>query len=110
MSNGNLRDAIPSHNEDAEIATLGAVLIDPEALPTIIPLLRAEDFYRGAHQRIHEGVLALFDRGQSIDLITLSDELRARGTLELCGGGAYISRLTSAVPTSANVEYYARIV
>jgi replicative DNA helicase len=110
MSNGNLRDAIPSHNEDAEIATLGAVLIDPEALPTIIPLLRAEDFYRGAHQRIYEGVLALFDRGQSIDLITLSDELRARGTLELCGGGAYISRLTSAVPTSANVEYYARIV
>jgi len=110
MSNGNLRDAIPSHNEDAEIATLGAVLIDPEALPTIIPLLRADDFYRGAHQRIYEGVLALFDRGQSIDLITLSDELRARGTLELCGGGAYISRLTSAVPTSANVEYYARIV
>jgi replicative DNA helicase len=110
MSSGSLKDAIPSHNEDAEIATLGAVLIDPEALPTIIPLLRAEDFYRGAHQRIYEGVLALFDRGQSIDLITLSDELRARGTLELCGGGAYISRLTSAVPTSANVEYYARIV
>jgi len=110
MSTGNLRDAIPSHNEDAEIATLGAVLIDAEALPTIIPLLRPEDFYRGAHQRIYEAVLALFDRGQSIDLITLTDELRARGTLEICGGGAYISRLTSAVPTSANVEFYARIV
>ncbi|MGO9309200.1 MAG: DnaB-like helicase N-terminal domain-containing protein, partial [Spirochaetia bacterium] len=110
MSTGNLRDAIPSHNEEAEIATLGAVFIDAEALPSIIPLLRPEDFYRGAHQRIYEAVLALFDRGQSIDLITLSDELRARGTLELCGGGAYVSRLTSAVPTSANVEYYARIV
>jgi replicative DNA helicase len=110
MSAGNLKDAVPSHNEDAEIATLGAVLIDAEALPTIIPLLRPDDFYRGAHQRIYEGVLALFDRGQSIDLITLSDELRARGTLDLCGGSAYISRLTSAVPTSANVEYYARIV
>ena len=110
MSAGNLKDAIPSHNEEAEIATLGAVLIDAEALPTIIPLLRAEDFYRGAHQRIYEAVLALFDRGQSIDLITLTDELRSRGTLELCGGGAYISRLTSAVPTSANVEFYARIV
>jgi len=110
MSTGNLRDAIPSHNEEAEIATLGAVLIDAEALPTIIPLLRPEDFYRGAHQRIYEAVLALFDRGQSIDLITLTDELRTRGTLELCGGGAYISRLTSAVPTSANVEFYARIV
>jgi len=110
MSTGNLRDAITSHNEEAEIATLGAVLIDAEALPTIIPLLRPEDFYRGAHQRIYEAVLALFDRGQSIDLITLTDELRTRGTLELCGGGAYISRLTSAVPTSANVEFYARIV
>jgi replicative DNA helicase len=110
VSTGNLRDAIPSHNEEAEIATLGAVLIDAEALPAIIPLLRPEDFYRSAHQRIYEAVLALFDRGQSIDLITLSDELRARGTLELCGGGAYVSRLTSAVPTSANVEYYARIV
>jgi replicative DNA helicase len=110
MSTGNLRDAIPSHNEEAEIATLGAVLIDAEALPTIIPLLRPEDFYRGAHQRIYEAVLALFDRGQSIDLITLTDELRSRGTLELCGGGAYVSRLTSAVPTSANVEFYARIV
>ena len=110
MSTGNLKDAIPSHNEEAAIATLGAVLIDAEALPTIIPLLRPEDFYRGAHQRIYEAVLALFDRGQSIDLITLTDELRTRGTLELCGGGAYISRLTSAVPTSANVEFYARIV
>jgi replicative DNA helicase len=110
MSDGNLKDAVPSHNEEAEIATLGAVLIDPEALPTIIPLLRPEDFYRGAHQRIFEAVLSLFDRGQSIDLITLSDELRTRGTLEICGGGAYISRLTSAVPTSANVEFYARIV
>jgi replicative DNA helicase len=110
MSTGSLKDAVPSHNEDAEIATLGAVLIDAEALPTIIPLLRPEDFYRGAHQRIYEAVLALFDRGQSIDLITLTDELRARGTLELCGGGAYVSRLTSAVPTSANVEFYARIV
>jgi len=110
VSTGNLKDAIPSHNEEAEIATLGAVLIDAEALPAIIPLLRPEDFYRGAHQRIYEAVLALFERGQSIDLITLSDELRTRGTLELCGGGAYVSRLTSAVPTSANVEYYARIV
>ena len=110
MSSGSLRDAVPSHNDEAEVATLGAVLIDAEALPAIIHLVRPEDFYKGAHQRIYEAVLALFDRGQSIDLITLSEELRARGTLELCGGPAYVSRLTSAVPTSANVEFYARIV
>jgi replicative DNA helicase len=110
MSAGSLKDAIPSHNDEAEVATLGAVLMDTEALPAIIHLVRPEDFYKGAHQRIYEAVLALFDRGQSIDLITLSEELRARGTLELCGGPAYVSRLTSAVPTSANVEFYARIV
>jgi replicative DNA helicase len=110
MSSGSLRDAVPSHNDEAEVATLGAVLIDAEALDAIIHLVRPEDFYKGAHQRIYEAVLALYDRGQSIDLITLSEELRARGTLELCGGPAYVSRLTSAVPTSANVEFYARIV
>jgi len=109
-SPGSLRDAIPSHNEEAEIATLGAALIDAESLSELIPLVRPEDFYKGAHQRIYEGILSLFDRGQSIDLITLADELRARGTLESCGGMAYISHLTSAVPTSANAEFYARIV
>src|SRR5208337_951533 len=71
---------------------------------------RSEDFYKGAHQRIYEAILSLFDRGQSIDLITLAEELRSRGALEQCGGAAYVSSLTSAVPTSANVEYYARIV
>jgi replicative DNA helicase len=110
MSSANLRDSVPSHNDEAEVACLGAVLIDPEALPTIIHLVRPEDFYKAAHQRIYEAVLGLFDRGQSIDLITLTDELRARGALEQCGGLASISRLTSAVPTSANVEFYAKIV
>ncbi len=110
MSSVSLRDSVPSHNEEAETACLGAVLIDPEALPAIIHLVRPEDFYKAAHQKIYEAVLALFDRGQSIDLITLTDELRGRGALEQCGGLAAVSRLTSAVPTSANVEYYARIV
>ena len=110
MSSANLRDSVPSHNDEAEVACLGALLIDAEALPAIIHLVRPEDFYKAAHQRIYEAVLGLFDRGQSIDLITLTDELRARGSLEQCGGLAAISRLTSAVPTSANVEYYAKIV
>jgi replicative DNA helicase len=110
MSSANLRDSVPSHNDEAEVACLGAVLIDPEALPSIIHLVRPEDFYKAAHQRIYEAVLGLFDRGQSIDLITLTDELRARGSLEQCGGLASISHLTSAVPTSANVEFYAKIV
>jgi replicative DNA helicase len=105
-----LKDAVPVHNDEAEVAALGAILIDPEALPTVSHLIRPEDFYKSAHQKIYEALLSLFDKGQSVDLITLADELRARGSLEQCGGVAAISRLTSAVPTSANIEYYARIV
>jgi replicative DNA helicase len=111
MSSGaNPRDAAAVHNDEAEVATLGALLLDPEALPTVSHLVRSEDFYKSAHQRIYEALYTLFDRGQTVDLITLAEELRVRGALEQCGGVAYISRLTSAVPTSANIEYYARIV
>ena len=105
-----LRDSIPPHNIDAEVATLGALLLDPEALSTVLRYLRAEDFYRAAHRKVYQAILALFDRNEAIDLITLCDELGRVGELEACGGMARISQLTSAVPTSANVEYYARIV
>ena len=105
-----LRDSIPPHNIDAEVATLGALLLDPEALSTVLRYLRADDFYRAAHRKVYQAILSLFDRNEAIDLITLCDELGRVGELEACGGMARISQLTSAVPTSANVEYYARIV
>ena len=105
-----LRDSIPPHNIDAEVATLGALLLDPEALSTVLRYLRADDFYRGAHRKVYQAILSLFDRNEAIDLITLCDELGRVGELEACGGMARVSQLTSAVPTSANVEYYARIV
>jgi replicative DNA helicase len=105
-----LRDSVPPHNIDAEVATLGALLLDPEALSTVLRYLRADDFYRGAHRKVYQAILALFDRNEAIDLITLCDELGRAGELEACGGMARVSQLTSAVPTSANVEYYARIV
>lgn len=105
-----LRDSVPPHNIDAEVATLGALLLDPEALSTVLRYLRADDFYRAAHRKVYQAILALFDRNEAIDLITLCDELGRVGELEACGGTTRISQLTSAVPTSANVEYYARIV
>ena len=105
-----LRDSIPPHNIDAEVATLGALLLDPEALSTVLRYLRADDFYRAAHRKVYQAILALFDRNEAIDLITLCDELGRVGELEACGGMARVSQFTSAVPTSANVEYYARIV
>lgn len=110
VASGQLKDKVPPHNNDAEIATLGAILLDPEALGQVLGHLRPSDFYRNAHARIFEAVLALYERGEEIDLITLTQELRTRSALEGVGGAGYVSSLTSAVPTSANVEYYARIV
>ena len=98
------------HQDEAELATLGALLIDMDSMETVSKLLRPFDFYRPAHRHIYDAMLALFNSGMSIDLITLVDELRANRGLWKAGGLSYVSRLTSAVPTSANVEYYARIV
>lgn len=107
---GRLKDAVPPHNEEAEAATLGALLLDPEALSTVLRFLRPDDFYHVGHNKIYESILELFSRNEAIDLITLTEELKASDNLERTGGAPYISQLTSSVPTSANVEYYARIV
>ncbi len=105
-----LKDKIPPHNNDAEMATLGALLLDPEALAVVLRYLRADDFYKLAHQKIFTAIVTLFEESQGVDLLTLTEELRSEGTLDSAGGTAYVSTLTSVVPTSANVEYYAKIV
>ncbi len=105
-----LKDKIPPHNNDAEMATLGALLLDPDALGIVFRYLRADDFYKLAHQKIFTAIVGLFEEGRGVDLLTLSDELRSTGTLDSAGGTGYVSTLTSVVPTSANVEYYAKIV
>jgi replicative DNA helicase len=110
MANESLKDKVPPHNLEAETATLGAILLDSEALGRVLGYVRAEDFYRNAHKRIFQGIINLFERSEEIDLITLTHELRNEGALETVGGASYVSSLTSAVPTAANVEYYARIV
>ncbi|MFO8042217.1 MAG: replicative DNA helicase [Alkalispirochaeta sp.] len=101
---------LPPHNIDAEVASLGSILLDAPAITRVVDYVRPGDFYRQAHGKIFEAILHLWDRGESIDLITLTSELQATGQLDRIGGAAYISSLTTAVPTSANVEYYAQIV
>ena len=110
MAEVNLKDHIPPHNLEAEVATLGALLLDPEAIGEVIRFLRTDDFYKRGHRKIFQAMLDLFNRGEAIDLITLTEELKSNNALESCGGAAYLSSLTSAVPTSANIEYYAKIV
>jgi replicative DNA helicase len=105
-----LKDKIPPHSIDAETATLGALLLDPGAIDTALRFLRPNDFYKSAHKQIFDAILSLYNRGEAVDLITLTEELKTLGRLDTCGGPGYISGLTSAVPTSANIEYYAKIV
>lgn len=105
-----LKDKVPPHNTEAEQAVLGAVLLDPDSVPVILRYLRAEDFYVNANRDIFAAVISLYEKGQKADLITLTDELRSLGTLEHAGGPGYVAGLTTVTPSSANVEYYARIV
>lgn len=110
MADSLLADRVPPHNDEAEVATLGAILIDPEALARVIGHVRGQDFYRASHSRVFNAMIELWERGEAVDLITVTDALTTSGELDTAGGAAYISNLPTAVPTSANVEYYARIV
>ncbi|GAW93716.1 replicative DNA helicase [Calderihabitans maritimus] len=103
-------EKVPPHSLDAEQSVLGSLLIEPQAVYSVMEILRPDDFYREAHKIIYEVILALTDRGEPVDLVMVTEELRRRGSLEKVGGASYIAGLSSAVPTAANVEYYARIV
>jgi replicative DNA helicase len=98
------------HNLDAEKSVLGAILIHNEAFNHAAELIDARDFFRDAHRRIFDRMVALSERGDAIDFITLKDELSRAGDLDEVGGPAYLASLADGVPRSANVEYYARIV
>ncbi len=105
-----LKDSVPPHNLDAEKAVLGSVLLNPDCLPTVLELLRGRDFFRTGHKKVFDSMVSLFNKGETLDLITITDELRNQGELDAAGGLGYVSTLTDATPTSANVGYYAGIV
>src|SRR6186997_3397338 len=101
--------ALP-HNLEAERSVLGAILINNHAFNQAAEVIDAQDFFRDAHRRIFEKMVALTDKSNPVDLVTLKDELVRSGELDEVGGPAYISALTDGVPRSANVEHYAKIV
>lgn len=103
-------DRTPPHNLEAEQAIIGAIFLEPSALTTASEILVPDDFYRQAHSKIFSSMLDLSEKGEPVDIVTVTSELADRKLLEDVGGLQYLSELADAVPTAANIEYYARIV
>src|SRR3989344_4208152 len=101
---------IPPHDEQAEASILGAILIDKDSISEVIDFIRPEFFYKDNHSFIFESMMALFEKHEPIDLVTVTAELKKMGKHKVIGGAGYLTELTNIVPTSANIEYYAQIV
>ena len=101
---------IPPHSVEAEQSVLGSILLDKEAMISVSETLVPEDFYKEAHKVIYESMLKLYNSQSEIDLITLTDELRDQGYSDDIGGIAYITSLSTVVPTTSNIKYYVNIV
>ncbi len=103
-------DRLPPQNIEAEQSVLGAVLLENEAIATVIENLTPNDFYKEAHKKIFIAMLDLYEKNEPIDLITLTEQLNKKEQLEEVGGASYLSSIVSLVPTSANAKYHSRIV
>ena len=101
---------VPPQNLEAEESVLGAMLLSPTAVGTVSEILDAADFYRESHSKIYRASLALWAKGEPVDAITLANELDERGELDAVGGQAKVAELAALVPSTSNVEHYARIV
>lgn len=101
---------LPPQNLDAEASLLGAVLIDTDAIVKIADTINPEDFYDERHKHIYEAIQHLYERHSPIDVLTLSDQLKGSGFLDVVGGAVYLTELTNFVPTATHVEQYAEIV
>jgi replicative DNA helicase len=101
---------LPPQAIDLEEAVLGALMLDKEALTDVIDILKKDSFYKEDHQMIYEAILDLFQKSEPIDILTVTQELKKRGELEIIGGPFYIAQLTNRVASSANVEFHARII
>jgi len=103
-------DKIPPQNIEAEMAVLGAMIIDESVIADCLEVLAQEDFYKLEHKLIFASIFSLFDANKKIDLLTLCEDLTGKKALERAGGSSYLATLSDFVPTSANCVNYARIV
>ncbi|MGV8073355.1 MAG: replicative DNA helicase [Syntrophobacteraceae bacterium] len=101
---------IPPQQNEAEQSLLGGILIDSDGLPSALEILKGDEFYRDAHRIIYRAFQDLFERNEPIDLITAAEYLAEHNQLESIGGATYLASLAEAVPSSANVGAYAKII
>ncbi|MFN8496252.1 MAG: replicative DNA helicase [Anaerolineae bacterium] len=103
-------DRIVPFNIEAEEAVLGSLLLDPQAIVRIAAFLKPDDFYRETNRWVFEAVLALYERRDAIDFLTVRDELERAGRLDDVGGASFLASLINVVPTAVHIEHYGRIV
>jgi replicative DNA helicase len=100
----------PPHSLEAERTVLGGILVQNHSLNVVLSTISPEDLYKDAHRKILERIVALVDKGLTVDLLTLSEDLQRSGLLEEIGGASYLASLLDGVPRNLNVEYYAQII
>nr|WP_294895851.1 replicative DNA helicase [uncultured Pedobacter sp.] len=101
---------LPPQALDLEEAVLGALMLEKDALSTVIDILKPDVFYKDAHQKIFQAIQTLFTASSPVDILTVCAQLRQQGELELIGGAFYITELTNRVASAANIEFHARII
>lgn len=106
----NQKAIIPPQNTEAEASLLGAILIDSDAIVKVADIVRPEDFYDERHARVYEATLQLYEKHSPIDVLTLSDQLKNTGMLDITGGPGFLTELTNFVPTAAHADRYAEII
>ena len=101
---------IPPQDVEAEISTLGSLMLDKEAIFRVADAIGARDFYKPAHREIYEAIADLYTRHEPVDVLSVTSRLREKGKLEEVGGAGYLATLVNAVPTASHIEHYASIV
>ncbi len=101
---------LPPQNIEAEQAVLGGILIDKNAIFKVADVLAGTDFYTPAHERIYEAIMELYEKHQPIDIVSVGDRLKERGTLKDIGGSSYLAELTNRLATASHVTHYAQLV
>jgi replicative DNA helicase len=101
---------LPPQRLEMEAAVLGALMLEKDALTTVVDILKAHSFYKDGHQRIYKAISNLFDKSEPIDQLTVVQELREMGELEAAGGVGYVAGLTMHINSAANIEAHARVI